>query len=85
MTNSQKEAMRLILTSKDRYLAIQGYAGVAKTTMLSRARLLIEEQGYQLRGITVASSAANELQTKAGIKSNVFSMVHQESKNASPG
>lgn len=85
MTNSQKEAMRLILTSKDRYLAIQGYAGVAKTTMLSQARLLIEEQGYQLRGITVASSAANELQTKAGIKSDVFPLVHQELKNVSPG
>lgn len=84
MTNSQKEAMRLILTSKDRYLAIQGYAGVAKTTMLSQARLLIEEQGYQLRGITVASSAANELQTKAGIKSDVFPVVHQKLKNASP-
>ncbi|MFO2994177.1 MobF family relaxase, partial [Legionella pneumophila serogroup 1] len=33
MTNSQKESMRVLLTSKDRYLAIQGYAGVAKTSM----------------------------------------------------
>jgi len=85
MTASQKEAMRLMLTSKDRYLAIQGYAGVAKTTMLSEARSLIESNGYQLRGITVASSAANELQTKAGIKSDVFPVVHQELKNASIG
>lgn len=85
MTNSQKQAMSLILTSKDRYLAIQGYAGVAKTTMLSEARLLIEKSGYQIRGITVASSAANELQTKAGIRSDVFPMVHQELKNAKPG
>jgi conjugative relaxase-like TrwC/TraI family protein len=85
MTNSQKEAMRLILTSKDRYLAIQGYAGVAKTTMLSEARRLIEAQGYQLRGLTVASSAANELQTKAGICADVFPVVHQELKKARPG
>lgn len=84
MTNSQKEAMKLILTSHDRYLAVQGYAGVAKTTMLSEARLFIEENGYQLRGITVASSAANELQTKAGIRADVFPVVHQELKNASP-
>jgi ATP-dependent exoDNAse (exonuclease V) alpha subunit len=82
MTNSQKEAMKVVLTSKDRYLAIQGYAGVAKTSMLSEARLLIEAKGYKLRGVTVASSAAFELQEKAGIKSDVFPLVHQELKEA---
>ncbi len=82
MTNSQQQAMRVLLTSKDRYLAIQGYAGVAKTSMLSEARLLIEAQGYTLRGITVASSAAHELQDKAGIKADVFPIVHQELKEA---
>ncbi len=85
MTNSQKKAMQLILTNKDRYVAIQGYAGVAKTTMLATARQFIEDKGYQLRGITVASSAANELETKAGIQSDVFPLVHQELKQASPG
>ncbi|HHT0594798.1 TPA: MobF family relaxase [Legionella anisa] len=82
MTQSQKDAMLLLLTSKDRYLAIQGYAGVAKTSMLSEAKLLVEAQGYELRGITVASSAAYELQEKAGIKTDVFPLVHQELKNA---
>ena len=83
LTGSQKEAMNMILTSHDRYLAVQGYAGVAKTTMLKEARVLIENKGYQLRGITVASSAAEELRTKAGIQSDVFPIVHQELKNAS--
>jgi conjugative transfer relaxase protein TraI len=82
MTNSQKESMIALLTSRDRYLAIQGYAGVAKTSMLSEAKLLIERSGFQLRGITVASSAAHELQTKAGIKTDVFPIVHQELKEA---
>ncbi|HHF7365611.1 TPA: MobF family relaxase [Legionella bozemanae] len=82
MTHSQKEAMCVLLTSKDRYLAIQGYAGVAKTSMLSEAKLLVQAQGYELRGITVASSAAYELQEKAGIKTDVFPLVHQELKNA---
>lgn len=82
LTHSQKEAMNVLLTSKDRYLAIQGYAGVAKTSMLSEAKLLIEAQGYELRGITVASSAAYELQVKAGIKTDVFPLVHQELNNA---
>ncbi|HAT3977572.1 TPA: conjugative relaxase [Legionella pneumophila] len=82
LTNSQKESMRVLLTSKDRYLAIQGYAGVAKTSMLSEARILIEAQGYKLRGITVASSAAHELQEKASVKTDVFPLVHQELKEA---
>lgn len=85
LTNSQKEAMHLILTTKDRYIAVQGYAGVAKTTMLAEAKKLIEQSGYQIRGITVASSAANELQTKAGIRADVFPVVHQELKNAKVG
>lgn len=85
MTASQKEAMTVLLTTKGRYLAIQGYAGVAKTSMLAEARLLIEEKGYQLRGLTVASSAAHELQTKAGIRSDVFPIVHQELKKAPTG
>ncbi|MGQ3889953.1 AAA family ATPase [Legionella sp. CNM-1927-20] len=81
MTSSQKEAMSVLLTSKDRYLVIQGYAGVAKTSMLAKAKLIIESEGYQLHGITVASSAAFELQEKAGIKTDVFPLVHQELKS----
>lgn len=82
LTASQKQSMLALLTGTDRFSAIQGYAGVAKTSMLAEARLLIEERGYSVRGITVASSAAHELQTKAGITSDVFPIVHQELKEA---
>ncbi len=82
MTPSQIEAMNVLLTTEDRYLAIQGYAGTAKTTMLAEARLLMEEKGYQLRGIAVASSAANELQTKSSIRSDVFPVIYQTLKDA---
>lgn len=82
-TASQKEAMLAILTTKDRYLAIQGCAGTAKTTMLKDAKVLIETKGFNLRGITIASSASHELQSKANIKTDVFPVVHQELKNAS--
>src|SRR3990167_3215423 len=85
MTASQRDAMFVLLTSQDRYLAIQGYAGVAKTTMLSEARLLMIDKGYHIRGITVASSAAHELQTKAGISSDVFPVIHHELKTATTG
>jgi conjugative transfer relaxase protein TraI len=82
LTHSQKQAMMSLLTSKDRFIAIQGYAGVAKTTMLNVARDMITEKGYTLRGITVASSAASEMRNKAGIQSDVFPIVHSELKRA---
>ncbi|HHI9467504.1 TPA: MobF family relaxase [Legionella anisa] len=85
MTESQKQSMIALLTTKDRFTAIQGYAGVAKTSMLKEAKHLIEEQGYTLRGITVASSAAHELQTKASIQTDVFPIVHQELKDSPTG
>lgn len=85
MTQSQKQSMIALLTSQDRFSAIQGFAGVAKTSMLAEAKTLIEEKGYMLRGITVASSAAHELQTKAGIRTDVFPIVHQELKEAPTG
>lgn len=85
MTKSQQQAMLTLLTTTDRYLAIQGYAGVAKTSMLAETKIFLHAKGYQLRGATVASSAANELQTKAGISADVFPVVHQELKNATTG
>ena len=82
LTRSQKQAMLSLLTSEDRFIAIQGYAGVAKTTMLNVAREMITDKGYRIRGITVASSAANEMRKKAGIQCDVFPMVHAELKRA---
>ena len=77
--------MKNLLTNKDRFIAIQGYAGVAKTTMLAETRLMMEEKGFQLRGITIASTAGHELQMKAGIRSDVFPVVHQELNKAKTG
>ena len=38
LTAGQKEAVKTILSSKDRVVGVQGYAGTGKTTMLDRAR-----------------------------------------------
>lgn len=85
MTRSQKEALVNLFVQQDRITAIQGYAGTAKTTMLSEAKLLMEKKGYQLQGITVASSAAFELETKSGIPSQVFPVVYQQLNRAATG
>ncbi|HBD7476117.1 TPA: conjugative transfer relaxase/helicase TraI [Legionella pneumophila] len=72
LSASQKKAMHGFLTTSDRFMAIQGYAGTGKTTMLKLTRELAEIQGYQLRGVTAGSSAASELQTKGGLSAATF-------------
>lgn len=72
LSPSQKKAIHRFLTSNDRFMAIQGYAGTGKTTMLKLTRELAESKGYQLRGITAGSSAASELQLKGGLNAATF-------------
>ena len=45
LTVGQKEAVKLILSEKDRTVGVQGYAGTGKTTMLNRARTLAGKKG----------------------------------------
>lgn len=85
LTASQKQAMGQFLTSQDRYMAIQGYAGVGKTTMLKLTGEIARSRGFDLRGIAVTSSAANELNSKGGIKADVFPVVHGELLRAQKG
>lgn len=78
LTPSQKNAFIDIMTSKDRFHALQGYAGTGKTTLLKQVKDLSEEKGFELRGVAVTSAAVNELRAKAGIASEVFPLIHQE-------
>lgn len=72
LSQDQKQAAEHILTSKDKYIAVQGDAGTGKTTMLSAVREQAERQGYEVRGLAIQSSAAGVLQEEAGIKSQTI-------------
>ncbi len=72
LTHGQKEAVRLILSDKDRTVGVQGFAGTGKTTMLRRARALMEKKGYEVRGLAPSASAARTLEAEAGIGSETL-------------
>ena len=72
LTAGQKQAVKLILSDKDRVVGVQGYAGTGKTTMLKRARALLEKRGFEVRGLAPSASAARTLDAEAGIASETL-------------
>ncbi len=72
LTEGQKQAVKLILSSKDRVVGVQGYAGTGKTTMLNRARALAEKNSYRMMGLAPSASAVKTLATEAGIESETL-------------
>ena len=67
LTAGQKDAVKLILSAKDRTVGVQGYAGTGKTTMLNRARTLAEKKGWRMAGLAPSASAVQTLASEAGI------------------
>ncbi len=74
LTAGQKDAVKLILSAKDRTVGVQGYAGTGKTTMLNRARTLAEKKGWRMAGLAPSASAARTLAAEAGIPTETLQM-----------
>ena len=74
LTAGQKDAVKLILSAKDRTVGVQGYAGTGKTTMLNRARALAEKKGWRMAGLAPSASAAQTLAAEAGIPTETLQM-----------
>lgn len=74
LTPGQREAVTLALSAEDRYVAVQGDAGTGKTTMLQAVRVMAEENGYHVRGMSVSGSAAGTLEVETGIQSHTVKM-----------
>ena len=72
LTAGQKAAVKLILSSKDRAVGIQGYAGTGKTTMLKRTRALAKKKGWNMVGLAPSASAVQTLAAESGIHSETL-------------
>lgn len=83
LNDEQKEAVRHICCSRDRYLAVVGLAGTGKTYMLKHAREIFESEGYKVYGMSLAGQAAHNLQVESGIESRtIHSFLNQLEKEA---
>jgi len=69
LNEGQKQAAELILTSKDQFIGIQGYAGVGKTFMFKPVNEISKRQGKTLIGLSPTGVATKNLESEAGIKS----------------
>jgi len=84
LATDQTDAATFILTTKDRVIGIQGYAGTGKTHMLRAVREVAVRAGYTVRGFAPSATGARVLQQDAGIPSDTVSRhlieVAKESK-----
>lgn len=69
LNEGQKQAAELILTTKDQFIGIQGYAGVGKTFMLKAVNQIATKEGYKLIGLAPTGVATKHLENEAEIKS----------------
>ncbi len=73
-TEGQKDALTLALTTRDRYIEVQGLAGTGKTTMLKALNSMAQERGMVVRGMAPTGAASQTLSREAGIASDTVSM-----------
>lgn len=73
-SQGQKEALQLMLSSPQKYIAIEGIAGSGKTTMLEEAKNLCNAEGVNIIGMAFTGKAAEAMETEAAIQS---STVHK--------
>ncbi len=69
LNDGQRAGALSIITQTDRFIGVEGRAGVGKTTTLGRVRPILEAQGYQVIGMAGNANAARTMQEEAGIKS----------------
>ena len=71
LSESQRQAVEQILSSRDQVTALEGVAGAGKTTSLAAIREAAERDGYKVEGFAPTSRAAQKL-GEAGIESRTL-------------
>ncbi len=82
----QINAIKAIMQSKDRIIAIQGYAGTGKTTMLATvadvlaSKEILNNEGYKILGLAPTNKAVSQLK-KSGLPAQTLDSFLLEIQN----
>jgi len=68
----QTAAIHHILTSADRYLGVQGLAGVGKTYLMKTVKEVCDRENITIKGICYTGKAADGLASDSGIESSTI-------------
>ena len=71
LTGGQERAANHILTSSDRFIGVEGWAGTGKTTMLQRVRDATSDSRVEWRGLAVSASADGSKVVAGGAEGTV--------------
>ncbi|MEX3557012.1 MAG: conjugative transfer relaxase/helicase TraI [Burkholderia sp.] len=89
LTQGQKESVNLILSTTDRFVAIQGYAGVGKTTqfkaVLAGIDQLPESERPRVVGLAPTHRAVGEMQAAGVDAQTLASFLHDEGMKVASG
>ena len=78
LTEGQEKALLMAATTPDRVAAVQGFAGVGKTTMLNIYKDLMDKKGQSLVMLAPTGTAREKIQDETGIKSQTMhSLLYQ--------
>lgn len=78
LTQGQKEAVTLSLTTSDRFVTVQGLAGTGKTTMMREIKRLAEDNGFKVQGLAPMNTSKDELKRAGMDASTIASFLTHE-------
>jgi conjugative relaxase-like TrwC/TraI family protein len=71
LNSGQKDAAKLILSTTNRIVGVQGYAGTGKSHMLDKTRQLMEAEGFKVRALAPYGNQVKALQ-ELNVKANTL-------------
>lgn len=79
--DGQASTLRQMVSSRDLFLGVQGYAGVGKTYMLKGYKQIADDQSHKILGFAPTNNAAQILQKESGIETNTTAKLVWNIKN----